>query len=337
MTGLGRQGQSPPLEPRFLPPPGWQWHTFKNSRGQTLRFGMVLPPGGKPEAIVVGLQGLREFAEKYFEVSHDMLARNMGFFMMDWHGQGESQRYLANPQKRHSDGFDNDVADLHEFIESHVKPALAERQMAGVPLVMLAHSMGSNIGMRYLHRHPDAFACAAFSAPFTGIYALRNLSTWASLRLTASFKRVMGECYVTGGHDWKTGERGISGKSDFSHDPARDDLHAFWYERQPSLQTGHVTFGWVHEANLSCARLQDPAILKDINTPCLLVPAGQEVIVDNKTTRHAAAHMPNAKFLELQEAKHEILMERDDIRNRFFGAFDQLLETHKIKSRPTPP
>jgi len=35
--------------------------------------------------------------------------------------------------------------------------------------------------------------------------------------------------------------------------------------------------------------------------------------------------MPNATLVELAAAKHEILMEVDDIRDRFFLEFDRLL------------
>ncbi len=142
----------PALESRFLEPTGWRWDFFTNGQGKKLRYGMVMPPAGKPDALVVVLPGLSEFCEKYFEIARAMLERNLGLFVLDWRGQGKSDRYLDNPHKRHSEGFDRDVADLHQLTTQQVLPAAS-----GAPLVMLAHSMGGNIGLRYLRRPSRSF------------------------------------------------------------------------------------------------------------------------------------------------------------------------------------
>ena len=46
--------------------------------------------------------------------------------------------------------------------------------------------------------------------------------------------------------------------------------------------------------------------------------------------------MPNATTLELPEAKHEILMETDEIRNAFLNDFMELLATNNIKEKLKP-
>ncbi|HEY8189985.1 MAG TPA: alpha/beta hydrolase, partial [Micavibrio sp.] len=181
----------PALEPRFLQPEGWRWHMFTNPDGRKLRFGTVSPKNRVPDAVVICLPGLSEFAEKYYETAHDMLRRNLAFWILDWQGQGKSERPLANRQKRHSSSFDDDVGDLHFFLMEYVKHASVHPDVGRIPMVMLAHSMGANIGMRYLAQHHDMFSCAAFTAPLTGIRATRFLPTSVALDISGVLKELM--------------------------------------------------------------------------------------------------------------------------------------------------
>lgn len=334
MTG---QPPQPPLDPRFQQPAGWQWHFFTNAQGRQLRFGAATPEGGKPDAIVIVLQGLSEFGEKYFETARDLLGRNLSVWIMDWQGQGLSQRQLANPQKRHSFSFEDDIADLHDFIKNHVRPAAARAGVPDAPLVMLGHSMGSNIGLRYLSRHPGVFTCAALSAPMIGISGLDFAPPWARLPLTTLFSAVAPNAYIFGGGEWTAESRANPGQNIFSTDPVRDKVHNAWCLHDPRLQVGNVTFSWLHQANRSCTVLQKPNIMRNIKTPTMIALAGEEKLVNNDVARAALRHMPNAKILELTQAKHEILMERDENRDQFLKEFDDLLRRVGVKPRPPAP
>ena len=108
------------LEERFHKPVGWRWHRFERN-GRNIRFGSVFPKDSIPDAVVVCLQGVREFSEKYFEVAQWCLDHNLAFWTCDWVGQGKSTRLLQDSQKRHSHGFDNDIDDLHYFILQYIK------------------------------------------------------------------------------------------------------------------------------------------------------------------------------------------------------------------------
>jgi len=50
--------------------------------------------------------------------------------------------------------------------------------------------------------------------------------------------------------------------------------------------------------------------------------AGRDRIVDTEATREFAARLPNGRYVEIGDAEHEILMENDSIRHRFWEAFD---------------
>ncbi len=326
----------PALESRFLQPEGWRWHVFTTPDGRRLRFGTVSPKGRVPDAVVICLPGLSEFAEKYYETAHDMLGRNLAFWILDWQGQGKSERPLTNRQKRHSTSFDHDIDDLHFFLMEYVKHASVHPDVGRIPMVMLAHSMGANIGMRYLARHQDMFSCAAFTAPMIGIRATRFLPISIALDITGLLREFMNLSYVFGGGDWTHAGRGNSSKNVFSSDLVRNTVHNAWFQADPSLQVGGITYGWLHEALRSCAIVQNPALLGQINVPCLFALAGNEHLVDNDAARKLIATMPNARTLELKESLHEILMERDEIRNTFLQSFEDLLKSNNIKEKLKP-
>jgi lysophospholipase len=333
MAKTDSPGPLPNLEPRFLQPEGWRWHQFKNLQGQSLRFGTVSPKNKIPDAVVVCLPGLSEFSEKYYELAHDLLNRNLSMWVMDWQGQGLSQHSFNNSQKRHSLGFENDVADLHYFIKEYVKHASVHPDVGRIPLVMLAHSMGANIGLRYLIEHRDIFSCAAFSAPLTHLKAAEFLPLSVAVDITSLLKEFMNLSYVFGGGDWKSSERDNPKTNIFSHDPVRAAVHNAWFQTDSRLQVGHITYGWLYEALRSCYTIQNALENNPPDIPCLFALAGKDNLVSNKQTKKIIKMLPETVELDLDEAFHEILMERDDIRNQFLDAFMNLLHSHNIKDK----
>lgn len=320
----------PALEPRFLPPAGWITHSFANeATGHKIHYGRAYPQGKPPSAVIVCLGGLSEFSEKYYEVAHDMLARGYAFWMMDWQYQGRSGRLAKHPHRRHSDGFEADLSDLKKFVDDYIVPAAVHPDVGRIPLVMLGHSMGGNIGLRFLSQYPARFDAAAFSSPFLGIYNLP-----ASMKLLAALLRpirpLIGKVYIPTGSDWKEASRKSDGSDKFSSDPIRDSLHNLWSISDPSLQVGAPTFGWVLNALRSCKALKKHGTLEHIKIPVLVAIATNEEIVDNTATRAVASRLAKGVLVEIDGARHEILMERDEHRNIFFKAFDKMLEQNKI-------
>lgn len=320
----------PSLDAKFLAPSGWITHAFDNKNtGHRVHYGRVYPQGKPPSAVIVCLGGLSEFSEKYFEVAHDMLARGYAFWVMDWQYQGRSGRLANFPHRRHSDGFEADISDLLKFVDDYILPAAVHPEVGRIPLIMLGHSMGANIGLRFLAQYPKRFDAAAFTAPFLGIH---NFSAAMKIFVAslAPFIPFIGKSYVPGGTDWREDFRKADGTDKFSSDRFRDTLHNAWSKADPALQVGGPTFGWISKALRSCAMLARPKILEGIQVPVLIALAGREEIVDNGCIRAAAQRLPKGELLEIPGARHEILMEADEHRDIFLKAFDKMVEQHKI-------
>lgn len=318
----------PDIDERFCEPEGWRWHRF-NRNGRDIRFGSVFPKNSIPDAVVVCLQGVREFSEKYFETAQWCLDHNMAFWTMDWAGQGQSTRFLSNPQKRHSAGFDADIDDLHYFVLEYIKHSSVHPDKGRIPMAMLAHSMGANIGLRYLAKNLGIFECAAFTSPMTGIKALKYMPQRLSLTVAELCKCMAGSFYVPGGRDW--GKRGEHVR--LSHDSVRSQIHQKWCEFDSDLQCGDVTFRWVYEAQKSCVALQSKLVHGAIEIPCLFGIPAHEDLVDNTITQKIVSNMYNAKIIDYPGAAHEILMETDEVRDNFLHHFYNLIKENII-NRP---
>jgi lysophospholipase len=322
------------LPDRNQQPPHWRWHNFKNAQGRSIRFGTVSPKDTVPDAVVVALPGLSEFGEKYFELAHDMLDRNMAFWVIDWCGQGASERYIKSSRhKRHSESFQNDLADLHQFISGYVRHAAVHPDVGRIPLVMLAHSMGGNIGLTYLSKYPDIFSCAAFSAPMLGIADLDKYPSWVLGPLTSLLALIAGKKYVFGGGDWSQDNRTDPTENEFSSDPVRSQIHNYWSIQKPELQIGSPTFNWLRQAYKAIQFLQKPENIAKIELPVLCAVASNDRIVSNSMITETIKKLPHHELIIIDKAKHEIFMEKDEYRLQFLKAFDKFLKTNNIRNK----
>ncbi|MGH1398244.1 MAG: alpha/beta fold hydrolase [Alphaproteobacteria bacterium] len=321
------------LEKRFTEPESWQWGRFTRA-GREVRFGFCVPEGAK--GIVVALPGLSEFGEKYFEIARECLARGYGFYVIDWYGQGASGRYLRDRLKRHSADFAEDVADLHEMI-SHIlarDPAVEPRDddlREGLPLHMLAHSMGGNIGLRYLTLHPSVFTNASFSAPMVGIHAVQFMPRCFSLGLSRGLNVLLGKVFTSLHGKNSRLQNKVFTPNPLTSDPLRFPVMLSWMDAQPALDIGDVTFGWVYHALRSCFTVQDH--VHEIKAPCLFALGTKDFIVSNDAIRTAVPRMPHAELIEIDGARHELLMESDPYRSQFTDAFFARIEGCKKRAK----
>lgn len=322
----------PDIAPRFRPPASWRSHSFTNRNGYRLRYACALPESAsRPNAVVVILPGLREFCELYCETANNLLARNIGVCVIDWLCQGGSDRLLENPHKRHTISFLSDMRDLDEWIGEHILPMLDAQYAKRPPLVMLGHSMGGNIGLTHLYAKPGQFAYAAFTAPMLGIAAFRHMPGWMTRTFTeAANHTALRRSYVPGAGDWSLELRNRVLNHLYTSDTERGMLHNQWLNENPHLRIGNITWKWLLEAERACRRVSRPGVLKRISTPILLAKAGRDALIERNAIDHAAAIIPNAELLELPEARHEILMEDEALRDQFMQQFLRLIEINCV-------
>ncbi|MGB1547777.1 MAG: alpha/beta fold hydrolase [Alphaproteobacteria bacterium] len=292
-----------------------RFSTFEAANDVHIRYA-AWEPEGEAKGTVVLLNGRSEFIEKYAEPIGELLDKGYAVWSKDWRGQGLSSRPLANRRKGHADSFDPFLSDLHVFLTEVVRPN------SEGPYLGLGHSMGGHLLLRYLAERPGFFARAILSAPMVDIHTmgwprgmvegLAEFAVWLG----------MSQHYVPGMGDDDPYQITFS-KNLLTSDPVRFHQTRAWTEEDPALALGGPTYGWMRAAYESIAKLEDSNYAGAIDTPVLLLSADKDRVVLNEAQERLSRHLPKASFASLPDAKHEIMLERDPIRARFWELFDQ--------------
>jgi lysophospholipase len=270
------------------------------------------------------LNGQTEFIEKYFEVIDELRGRGFCVVTFDWRGQGGSDRLLSDRRKAHIEDFSAYDQDLGTVMREVVAP-LAEALKVR-PLVM-AHSMGGNILLRRLHDVANEFAAAILCAPMLGINS-RGTPWWVVEKIAHQLNRKAPSTDFVWGMADRDQLKLPFAQQIVTSDPVRYARTQALLVADPELRLNGPTWGWLGAALKAIALTRSPGYAEAIATPCLLFGAGRDRVCDTEAVRIFAARMPNAEFVEIAEAEHEILMERDIFRAQLWSAFDGFVGSH---------
>jgi lysophospholipase len=93
----------------------------------------------------------------------------------------------------------------------------------------------------------------------------------------------------------------------------------------PELTIGGPTAAWVYASCRTMEEVDDIDFCKQIKIPTLLISAGNDVIVSNKSIENFSRKLRSGKTLTINGAKHELLQERDIFREQLLAAFDSFI------------
>lgn len=316
------------LPDRFQEPKGFRFGSFINKKGANIRFGILLPEE-RPRATVVIVTGFRECIEKYFELARDFQEKGYKVCLMDWRGQGGSERFVkSNLHKMHSEGYQEQIDTLDQF----VKEVVGETEE---PLILCAHSMGAHIGLRYIHDHPDAFDSAIMTSPMIDVPTAGIPRP--VVRQLLKFAKAGGylDKYVPGGQDYSKENEPFKGNERTS-DPERYSVLETIYTINPKMPMGMATYGWLLHTLDSIDILQEEKFLKAIKPPILMGIAGDDKIVLNDATERAHKLLPHCTPVHVAGAKHEIWMEQDKFRAPFLQKALQFIEERLTAPKASP-
>lgn len=294
---------------------------FNSSGNVSIRYGIWDCGAEKKKGSIILLGGRKEFMEKYVETIEELKQRQFDVYSMDWRGQGLSTRLLENRHKGHINNYGEYLEDLNYFVNKIVRPA------AVLPCTILAHSMGGHIALRYLHEFPEAADKAVLTSPMIDILA-PNFPRWF-IKSFADLASSLGlkNAYSAGSGNYS------SGKIRFEGNPLTSDPVRFMDEHRaiaanPDLAIGGVTYGWLKAAFDSIDILTEAGYAERIKTPVLIVNAGRDRIVSAIAQRTICKVMEKGGFVSIPDSYHEILKERDAVRNAFWKEFDTFSTIH---------
>ncbi|MEJ8473102.1 alpha/beta hydrolase [Roseibium algae] len=288
----------------------------KTVDGVDIRYAHWPSLGGLRRGTVTILQGRAEFIEKYFEVIQDLRQRGFSVIAFDWRGQGGSERLLGNRRKGHIRNFSQYRTDLYTVLK---RISLAE--YAG-PHFALAHSTGGAILLSDAIRLRTMLDRVVLGSPLTGVID----NGWLEkilFRLAVILKWVgMGRLFLPGGKADLFAD--FEGNRQTSDERRFDRANAV-LRLSPELGIGSPTIGWFYAVAGALQSFRKRGYGPSVSLPCLVIAAGNDRIVSTPATEELVSRLKAAGYLEIAGAEHELLMERDEIRDQFWAAFDAFI------------
>ncbi len=262
-------------------------------------------------------QGRGEFIEKYHETIGDMLARGLNVVTFDWRGQGLSDRALRDRRKGHVDAMEDYIEDLAAV------EAWMIAQNCPQPWFALGHSMGGALLALRLHAAPSNYSRAVLSAPMIDLAGLSWPRGARYLARTLDWLG-LGRNYVPGGNGSAYFLQPFN-KNVLTSDPARYAKFTEMARDCPEVWTGAPTVHWLDEAFRLMAAFKDIAFPMSISVPCLTIAAGLDQVVDIEAATRFVGFMNGRNMVVIPGAQHELLIERDELREQFLAAFDAFI------------
>ena len=258
--------------------------------------------------------GRTESAIKYKELIFDLYANGYSIYIHDHRGQGLSGRMASDTELGFVEDFQDYITDMKTFYVTKVQPNQHKQ------VYLLAHSMGGAIGFSYLEQFPTHFNAAAFSSPMFGLGFI--------------------ECSVGKAFDKDvpkyapTQKNYLESRETFQNNTLtnceiRYDLFTKAYMEEPLVRLGGVSLHWLFE---SCNQFHNMfSEISKIETPSLVFSAEEEEIVDRKAhykfVEEAILKNKNVKGYSVKNAKHELFIEKDEVRKKVLSTILAFFET----------
>ncbi|NVK33360.1 MAG: alpha/beta hydrolase [Rhodobacteraceae bacterium] len=294
-------------------PEGARCEELLTSDGVRLRYARWSAAGGTRLGTVTIAQGRAEFIEKYFEVISELRSRGFDVVAFDWRGQGGSQRLVRNRNKGHVGSFEEYKIDLRSILKSVV---MAEYPG---PHFILAHSTGCAVVLADSRRLRTMAERAVLCSPLVGlmdggrrerlVFAFAKLLSLCGLSRMA-LPRSAGNIVVPFDGNRQT------------RDPKRFARFQACLEKRADLAVGPPTVGWLRSAVKTLLSFRTREFGPSMVLPSMVIASGADRIVSTRATEELVSRMKAAGYIEIADAEHELLQERDVIRQQFWAAFD---------------
>lgn len=284
---------------------------FKGVNGLKVAYRKFIHKNEK--AAVVLLTGRTEHYLKYGEVIHEIYSKGYSVYIMDFRGQGLSGRVTKNPQINHVESYDYYVKDLTIFLKEVVL-ATPHKKLYG-----LGHSMGANVLALFGTMYPNVFDRIVWESPMLDIDTppFPVLFAYYLTRIAGFFG--MGDSYVLGGGDFDPVE-----VNRVTHSEVRYKKNLELRVGLKEALVGAPSWRWLGASLESNWRIRKTTY--KITVPILMLQAGIDLVVLTEGQNVICRQAIRCHKVVFPNAYHEILMEKDIIRDRAFSEIFKFFE-----------
>ena len=277
-----------------------------------------------PIGHVLLLTGRTEFIEKAAIPAAVLVARGLTVVSLDWRGQGLSDRLGPDPLMGHVEDFSEFQKDLDTLL---AEPMMDE--LTG-PRIILGHSMGGCITLGALARPEiaETVNLTVLSAPMIGIAmsAPVRAIAWLTTRIAKLLGRLnrwppFGDMKTP--YTLTDPDPNVLTSDDETWNWLRDTARDY-----PALSIAMPTLSWFVASDVAtkAARTVRPTM------PVLTVLGTDEQVVDSKVVRSWAS-ASGAAIAEMPDGRHELMIERAEIRHETWEAIDRFLTANGVNLR----
>jgi lysophospholipase len=278
-------------------------HWVHADDGTRLRVGLW-KSGSREKGTILLFPGRTEYIEKYGRTVTDLVKLGYSVLIVDWRGQGLSDRITEDPMTGHVLRF----IDYQKDVAAMVKTA--EELDLPKPWYMLGHSLGACIGLRALKEGLSVSACA-FTSPMWSIKlpAVKRAAAWPLSWAAQSLGK---------GHVYAPGTNGSSYVLSTPYEDNRltndPEMYQYFIRQATTLtdhQIGGPSMGWLFQTLKETNALsQKPSP----EVPCMTLCGTNDALIEVSTVQKRMAHWSDGKFEQIQDAKHDLLSEVSAIR-----------------------
>lgn len=248
----------------------------------------------RPVGVITLIHGLAEHSSRYRATAHWFATHGWALYACDLRGHGLSADG-RQPGRVHVDEFDDYSRDVDAIL------GLVREQESNLPRVILGHSMGGLIALRYVIRHPDRLDGAVISSPGLAVHPDAQPSKLMELAARV-LSRISPHLLFPSDLDANA----------ISRDPAVVKAYI-----DDPLVSGKVSARWYTSITRAMAEIQGEAA--QLRTPTLLMQSGADKLVDPTAARQWVDHVPveNIEFVLWDGLYHEMFNEpeKDQVRS----------------------
>lgn len=293
-------------------PYSFYFHSFDNRKLRIALWNLKSSKG-----TIVLQSGRTEFIEKYYEVIQEFIDRGFAVALMDWRGQGLSDRTIKNKHLGHIDSFNEYDQDL-ELVLKEVYSKLCPK-----PWIGFGHSMGGCLLSTGLLKKEAPYSALILCSPMLSI----KVKTWIKFIVKSiSFVLPWLNHLPVFPPSWDD-EKGWL-KENFETNALTDDEYRFnrsfkLISSHPNIGVKGMSLGWLNEA---IKRTEELKFLSwsNVSIPILLLSANKDSLVKSEENELLCSSAENTTVMRLN-GKHELLMEQDKLRDQAWKAIDQFL------------
>ena len=302
----------------FNCPSGGDSFFYKTLDGVNLRIAIWNETSSKGTILLQS--GRTEFIEKYYEVIQEFINRGFCVALMDWRGQGLSDRVAKNIRIGHVDNFSDYDSDFEEVIRKVYQDSCPK------PWIAVGHSMGGCLVASNAAKNTDLFDAIILCAPMLSLQ-MPNLIKKLTYILGFMTKIGLKEKAVARPewHEDKGWHENPFIENQVTSDPTRYERTIMLIREHQELAIGGLTIGWVYGALKRTKVMISPGWIKKIEQPLLLLNATKDKLVNPKENKKICGQS-NIVIVKDIESEHEILMETDLIREQAWNAIDEFLK-----------